>query len=178
MVTTLQNMWQEDWLLYHKVIFDGENRLVILNNNEPVFNAKVDIYSSWKEWTLLRDNSKFEPAFRVTGGDPVGGGTYTGDVYFTINNWRILLQDTSKINGVIYSDNYDSPYVTATDTKLVINNVSSLVQSLGFEGTVTISPNVTAADVWNYLLADANVSGSVGARISKLLTLANFLGLK
>lgn len=178
MVTMMQNAWQEEWLLYHKVIFDGVNKLIMINANEPEVSAKQDIYSSWKEWVLLRDNSKFDPALRVTGGDPIGGGAATGDVYFTINGWRVLLQNTSKINGVIYSDDFDTPYTTLNDTKLVINNVSSLVQSLGFTGSLTVSPTVTAQDVWDYLLAEADAPGSVGERITKLLTVAKFLGLK
>ena len=71
---TLLNTWQEDWLLYHKVVFDGENRLIIVNPGAPLVSVKTDIYSSWKEWAKLRDNAKFLPAIRTTGGDPVGLG--------------------------------------------------------------------------------------------------------
>lgn len=174
-------MWSEDWLLYHKVVFDGINKLVIIVPGEDEVDVKVDIYSSWKEWVRLRDNAKFEPAIRVSGGDPITGTALaTGDVYFMISGWRIYISDTCKITGVIYSDDYPSPFTLAGDAKLVTNSVSNLVQSLGFNGTVntTVSPNVTAQDIWDYLLSGANVSGSAGNRLKKLLTLAEFIGLK
>lgn len=173
---TLLNNWQEDWLLYHKVIFDGINRLIIVNPSEPVISVKADIYSAWKEWIRLRDHAKFAPAIRVVGGDPISATQFTGDTYFLTNNWRIFISDATQIDGVIYSDNYPSPFVTASDAKIVRNNVSSLVQSLGFTGN--LDSGQIAGAVWDYLMADADTPGSVGERLGKLLTVAKYLGLK
>ena len=50
---------QDYWELYHKVTFDGENKLIIINPGETDINVKRDIYSSWKEWILLRDYLKW-----------------------------------------------------------------------------------------------------------------------
>lgn len=175
---TLLNSWQEDWLLYHKVIFDGINRLVIVNPGEPVISVKTDIYSAWKEWIRLRDHAKFSPAIRVTGGDPISETQFTGDSYFMTNNWRIYISDATEIAGVIYSDNYPSPFVTASDAKIVRNSVSSLVQSLGFTGSLQADSGEIAGAVWDYLMADADTPGSVGERLGKLLTVAKYLGLK
>ena len=51
-------LWQmfgnDYWTLYHKVTFDGENRLIIINDGELNINVKQDIYSDWKEWALSR----------------------------------------------------------------------------------------------------------------------------
>lgn len=175
---TLLNNWQEDWLLYHKVVFDGLNRLIYINPDEPVISVKTDIYSSWKEWARLRDNAKFLPAIRTTGGDPVGGGQFTGDVYFMINNWQIYVSDATEINGIIYSDNFPSPFVTAPEANIVRSTVSSLAQSLGFSGTIEADNNQIAGAVWDYLMANADTPGSVGERLGKLLTVAKYLGLK
>lgn len=180
MLLMIQAQWSEDWLLYHKVIFDGENKLIIVNPNEPVITVKEHIYSSWKEWMRLRDNAKFLPALRVSGGDPIGGGAATGDVYFTLNGWKVMLLDNCEITGTLFSDDYPSPYIVDADTKIVTNKVSAISQSLGFNGTVnvTVDPNITPQEMWNYLVADANTPGSIGERMSKLLTVAKFLGLK
>lgn len=178
MLLTAELMWQEDWLLYHKVVFDGINRLIIINDNETSISIKEDVYSGWKQWTQLRDNAKFLPAIRTIGGDNLGGGQFAGDTYFTINNWRILVQNSCSISGVIYSDDFPSPFITPEDTKIVTNNVSNLVQSLGFSGTINADNELIAKAVWDYLMADIQTSGSVGDRIGKLLTVAKFLGLK
>lgn len=175
---TTELMWQEDWLLYHKVAFDGLNKLIIINDNETSVAVKEDIYSSWKEWTMLRDNSKFLPAIRSIGGDALGSSQFAGDTYFTVNGWKILVQNTCQISGVIYSDDFPSPFITPEDTKIVTNSVSSLVQSLGFSGTIDADNELIAKSVWDYLISDIQTSGSVGDRITKLLTVAKFLGLK
>jgi hypothetical protein len=178
MIVITENLWQEDWLLYHKVIFDGINRLIIINPNEPTISVKNDIYSSWKEWARLRDNAKFLPALRTTGGDPVGGGQSTGDVYFLINNWRVFVSSASEINGVLYSDNFPTPFVTDPGANIVRSTVSNLTQSLGFTGTIDADNEQIAGAVWDYLMTDANIPGSVGERLGKLLTVAKYLGLK
>jgi hypothetical protein len=173
-----ENMWQEDWLLYHKVIFDGINRLIIIDPNESSISVKNDIYSSWKEWTRLRDNTKFLPAIRTTGGDPVGGGQSTGDVYFLINNWRVFVSSAAEINGVLYSDDFPTPFITDPSANIVRSTVSNLAQSLGFTGTIDADNEQIAGAVWDYLMTDANTPGSVGERLGKLLTVAKYLGLK
>ncbi len=180
MLLMLNNMWGDDWLLYHKVVFDGENKLIIINPNEPAISVKEHIYSAWKEWMLLRDNSKFLPALRVSGGDPIGVGAATGDVYFTLNGWKVLLLNNCDITGTLYSDDYPSPFIVEEGAKIVTNKVSAISQSLGFTGTVnvTVDPNITPQEMWDYLVADANTPGSIGERMSKLLTVAKFLGLK
>lgn len=174
------NAFGEQWELNHKVTFDGENRIIHIADSVPSIDVKNDIYSSWKEWIQLYDNSKYLSAMRVTGGDPTSttGDVYTGDIYFLVNNWRIYVHANCEINGVIYSDDYPSPYLTDPDTKFIINKVSNLVQSLGFSGTVNANMDDAARSVWDYLMTDATVPGSVGERLGKLLTVAKYLGLK
>lgn len=104
MMLALHPNWWDDWLLYHKVTFDGELRRIYINSNETQIDVKVDLYSSWKEWAQLRDNTKFLPAFRTTGGDPVGSGLYSGDIYFLINGWQIVVDHPVTMQGSIYHD--------------------------------------------------------------------------
>ena len=132
-------MWlyfRNQWELNHKVTFDGINKLITVGANVFSISVKVDIYSAWKEWVQLYDYSKFDPAIRVTGGDPIGGGQYSGDLYFTINGWRILIDHSCNIDGTIYSDDYPSPFVQVSGTNIVTNKVSALVSVVAPQVTI------------------------------------------
>lgn len=45
-------------------------------------SVKTDLYSVWKEWLMVDDNSNRPQVFRAIGGDLVGSGRYAGDIYF------------------------------------------------------------------------------------------------
>jgi len=125
-------MWfWEDWLFYHDVIFDGENKLIYVNPNASYVDIKEDVYSSWKEWALVRDNLKFLSAIRGIGGDSIGGGLYAGDIYFLVNGWRLVLGHTVSFYGALFSDDYDSPFTTEEGTSLAQSTVSNLVLRTG-----------------------------------------------
>ena len=124
-----------------KCIFDGDNKLIYVNPNESEISVKEDVYSGWKEWVAVRENSKYPPAIRTTGGDPIPGtNQFTGDTYFLINGWRFLIDHSLNIDGVIYSDDFPSPFVQQSGTQIVTNKVSSLVQTVTTEsiGGVTV----------------------------------------
>lgn len=113
------------------VTFDGINKLIIVNEDTVSLDIKNDVYSAWKEWVSVRDNGKFLPAIRVTGGDPIGGGAFTGDVYFLQNNWRMIVNlNKNRISGVLYSDDYDTPYYDSDLNPLYAAKVSSLVNTV------------------------------------------------
>lgn len=124
-----------------KCIFDGENKLIFVNPEESTISIKEDVYSGWKEWAAVRDNSKYLPAIRTTGGDPIPGTSqFTGDSYFLINGWRFLIDHSLDIDGVIFSDDYPSPFIEIAGTQIVTNKVSSLVQTVTTEsiGGITV----------------------------------------
>jgi hypothetical protein len=123
-----------------KCVFDGENKLIYVNPDDSEISVKQDVYSAWKEWVSVRDNAKFLPAIRVTGGDPIAGTTsFTGDTYFLINGWRFLIDHSLNIDGVIYSDNFPSPFIQQAGTQIVTNKVSSLVQTVTTESIAGIT---------------------------------------
>jgi hypothetical protein len=126
------NYW-EDWEGFHSVTFDGTRRTITINPQVHELNVKEDIYSAWKEWMQIRDHSKFPPAFRTIGGDPVGGGLNAGDIYFLTNEWQIVVPQNVRINGVIYHD--DAPLLEpfiVSQVGGVISTVSNLVQTATF----------------------------------------------
>lgn len=72
------------------VTFDGPNKVITeisaAGDNEL---DVVEIYSEWKDWVRVSDNAKFEPAFAVTGGDPITATQNLGSTFFLENGWRI-----------------------------------------------------------------------------------------
>lgn len=55
-----------------------------------------DIYSAWKDWLLVDDNSKYLQAMDSAGGENLGGGEALGRAYFllTSNSWKICPRTT------------------------------------------------------------------------------------
>jgi hypothetical protein len=117
-----------------KCTFDGLNKIIYVNPDVTELSIRDDVYSNWKEWVQVRDNSKFAPAIRTTGGDPVGSGQFTGDVYFLINGWKLYVDLTKvSITGVLYSDNYNTAYYSLIGVPQFPVKVSSLVSVVATE---------------------------------------------
>ena len=175
-------MWAgfgQQWGLNHVVDFDGASKRIRIAPSASSLSVKADLYSAWKEWVQLYDNSKYLPAFRTIGGDPLGADQYAGDLYFLMNGWQIEVNHPITLTGVLYHDDGISPYIILPGGG-VTASVAALVQTTGFSGTINniVEPNILPKDVWDYLMAEANTPGSVGERLSKLLTVAKYLGLK
>lgn len=155
-----------------KVTIDGENRLIIINQDVTSLRVKEDIYSAWKDWVQVRKNAEFYAAFRTTGGDPVGGGLYTGDVYFLINNWKIVVNQQVTVEGIIYDETPGvSPFIVNPGGG-VINIVSNLAYQYSITGG---APSVD--EIWEYLLATNSLPGSAGDKLKQALTTGTFIAL-
>lgn len=155
-------MNQDLWTLYHKVTFDGANRLIIINDNELNINVKSDLYSSWKEWAAQRDYLKFLPAMRAVGGDPTIGGNFLGSTFFTINNWRIVISDSSVFDGNLFSDDYDSPFITIAGSKIARSQFSNLVD--------TVSAQIVPSDL---IAAGVATTGDISSQTTSLTDTIN-----
>lgn len=170
MAALVWGAWSPDWALGNKVDFDGASKLIYVHPEVTTLDIRQDIYSGWVDWVLLRDNAKFLPAIRYTGFDPIGGGQYTGDTYFLINGWKLVVDLRKvRVTGILYSDNYDTAYYTDQLVAQYPATVSALVNTVVIQTPATIVPP-TATEV-----ADAVW---VHSFTSKLLTVAKFLGLK
>lgn len=185
MSALIYSAWSQDWLLNSKVDFDGINKIIYVHPEVTSLDIRVDVYSRWIDWVVLRDNMKFLPVIRYTGFDPIGGGQYTGDTYFLINGWKLSV-DLSKVRvtGVLYSDNYDTAYYTPLMNPQYPATVSALVNTV----VVSSSTGITAAELWDYsnrtittpIPSTSEITNAVWEHpfVAKLLTIAKFLGLK
>jgi hypothetical protein len=121
---------QDYWLLFLKVSFDGVTKLITVNSNESVIDVKADLYSAWKRWIQTRDNLKYIAAMRTVGGDPTVQGEFLGATFFVTNGWRIVLTNATTIEGNIFSDDFDTPYLTEEGVVIAFSKVSNLIDQV------------------------------------------------
>jgi hypothetical protein len=121
---------QDYWLLFLKVSFDGVTKLITVNSNESVIDVQEDLYSAWKRWMQTRDNMKYINAMRTVGGDPTVGGEFLGATFFVTNGWRIVLTNATTIEGNIFSDDFDTPYLTEEGVVIAFSKVSNLIDKV------------------------------------------------
>lgn len=138
-----------------KVTFDGNNYLIIVNNGITALDVKVDLYSDWKEWVVQGDNSKYYPAFRTVGGDPLSTTVSLGDYYFLQNQvgygWRIRPYEgnhTLNITGNLVAEDPDYSMFVSTQGAYNVQvrlTTSSLTQTVNIAGGS--SSSITEADM-------------------------------
>lgn len=135
--------------------FDGPNKLIIGAytpvSSEFTADAAIDLYSDWKEWAVLDDNSKYAQALSTVGGEQIGVGVYTGSYFFLENGWKIrpIEQDHRLIvSGNLYTSDGTSPFVATLGSYNVLMELrnSSLTQGLSTSG----GSGATPAEVWAY----------------------------
>ena len=117
-----------------KVIFDGERELIIVNPGETSIDIRKDVYSEWKRWFIQDDNSKFNKAFRVVGGD-ILPEDQLGLTYFLLGNWKIRPFEGDHrliIKGNLYKQNGEDPIAdTIGDFKVTVSmKVSNLIDMI------------------------------------------------
>jgi hypothetical protein len=133
----------EYWNLYHKVTFDGPNKIIYVNDGVTELDVREDLYSDWKEWLFGYDgivDSKYLEALEGIGGQPLPGDRFLGSTFFLVNGWRIKPYAGSyklAINGNLYTTEGDTPFLDASVVEGQSNNiriestVSTLVETIG-----------------------------------------------
>lgn len=171
MVPVLQHHVHDLQPLAHKVTFDGAQRLILVNFEVTSLDIRLDVYSAWKEWSLLRDHTKFLFAIRSIGGDPTVQGQRAGDIYFLMNGWKLLFAPWRvQVTGILYSEDYTSAFFNPIGIMILPVVVSSLVT------TVETPTNVVTGD-----LSDVPTAAEIAAAVvahNKTLTLQRYLGLR
>lgn len=172
------------------VTFDGNNKIIIVDNGVTTLNA-VEVYSDWKEWVQTTDNSKYEQAFTVLGGDPLPGSLYLGTTLFLENNWRIRPYEGDHVltlEGNLYDRAGASPFVSTVGTYnvLITTRVSNLVDTVATGGSTGITntdiQNIaanTATKVWDKPTSNVITANTMGTHVKdKVLTTNKFISLK
>ena len=172
MISTFYGFWDE-WELYHKVTFDGERKLILINRGELDINIEIDVYSSWKEWVRLRDYAKFEQALRTVGGDPLVGDDSLGATFFLTNGWRMQTWDGDhqlNVVGNLFTEEAEPPFIPVTGpfTILINQRVSNLIDKVGFPGSV----EEMAEAVWDRLTEEHREPGTFGEKMGRRLVIA------
>lgn len=172
----------EYWNLYHKVTFDAENRLILVNDGVTELDWKVDVYSAWKEWMRLEnhyENPAVPPALRAIGGDDItsDGSRKVGTTFFLTNGWRLKPWGGDyrlSILGNVYTEEGEPIYVPVDgDYKIVIEQtLSSLVEIVSLDGGSTNPTCPTALEianaVWNQPATDNLGTGTFGMYVNML----------
>lgn len=196
MLTTMNYGFWEFWEEYspengfygsQKCTFDGDNKLIYINPGETEVYVKEDIYSGWKEWIQVRDNSKYIDAFRTTGGDPVGGGLYAGDIYFTVNGWKIVIQEQVNVTGIIYDDTPgQSPFIVAPGggVRNIVSNLAYAYSTTGASAPTVQqirqemdSNSTKLADIKSTVDTNATTLQQISIKQDDALTKGDFLAL-
>jgi len=153
-----------------KVVFDGLNKLIIINTGITQISVKNDLYSAWKEWVIQDGNSKWLQAFSAIGGEPTTGGKYLGTTYFLINGWKIRTWEGNHrlmVDGNIYSDDGSEifvPTLGAYNTQINITT-SNIVDAISTNGGASYTPEQLAQVIWAMATNTINIDGSIGKLI-------------
>jgi hypothetical protein len=112
-----------------KATFDGPNKIITIVTSETEIDVQRDLYSAWKRWVTINDNSKYLQAFRTVGGDPIGVGQTVSAYFFLLNGWRVRSWEGDHfltVNGNLFVDEGGSPFIpTLGDHQIVISLVVS-----------------------------------------------------
>jgi len=127
-----------------KVTFDGINKIITVNTGITALDVKIDLYSDWKEWSLL--NPSYLAAFRAVGGDELQPSYFLAPTFFLLNGWRIRPAEEDRILSVVgnlYVDGSSvSPYIpTIGSYNVMVNGTTSNIVNI-----VTTGSGVTSQD--------------------------------
>ncbi|HAW05868.1 MAG TPA: hypothetical protein DCW83_14370 [Saprospirales bacterium] len=147
------NNW-DLWQQYHKVTFDGVNKLILVNEGVTTLDVQTEVYSDWKEWAKLRsDNIVWSQAISTVGGDPITSETFVGDTYFLENGWRIQPWGSTAgyildVIGNIYTREPGQNPVNPTPNVSVTLTRSNITETSLVGGTTTTT---RLEEIWKIL---------------------------
>jgi hypothetical protein len=143
------DIWEEDG----KVTFNGHARTINVNSDATSLDLRHDVYSAWVRWVSRNQNSRYLPALRYSGADPIPGGE-TGVTFFLMNNWKLCYDANAvAVAGVLYSEDYDTAFWSNDGTDPIYPaTVSSLVNSaVSYQNVVTGDLSSVPAAVWAHI---------------------------
>lgn len=156
MAVAIWGAWGEEWALNEKVSFNGVTKQITVNAGVTTLDLRTDVYSAWVRWVTREANLRFAPAMRGVGADPIPGGE-TGVTLFLINGWKLVYDpNTVAVSGVLYSEDYDTAFWSASGSPIYPAKVSALVNNaVSYQNIVSGDPASIAAQVLAILQATA-----------------------
>lgn len=170
----LWQTWADEWALNEKVSFNGTTKRITVNAGVTSIDIREDVYSAWIRWLEREDNARYRLAMRVSGFDPIPGG-FTGATYFMTNGWKLEYDaNIVAVTGVLYSDDYATPFWSAEDLPIYPATVSSLVNS------AVITQNVVTGDLGDVPTKEeiaTQVRTTLAEELARIIELAKIHGL-
>lgn len=138
MAALLWGAWGVEWALTEKVSFNGALKMIKVNSGVTALDIRADVYPAWVRWVSREENARFFQAMRYSGGDPIPGGE-TGVTFFLMNGWKLVYDpNTVAVAGVLYSENYATPFWNSDGNPVYPATVASLVNSsVSYQNVVT-----------------------------------------
>lgn len=162
------------------ITFDGVSKIITLSIGTVELSVS-DLYSRWKDWILVSDNSKYLSAFSVVGGDDISlaDGTKVPLYAFLENGWRIRPQEANHTlnvkSGILLVAGGGDPFINTIGSFVVRVNYQQPVQAITVNtagGSSGPDADTIAAAVWNKLLASHTIPGSAGKTVQDTLTIS------
>jgi hypothetical protein len=148
MLSLYYGFW-DYWRLYHKVTFDGVNRLILVNDGVTELDVQTDIYSAWKEWILSTpdgQNARYLQALATVGGEPTVAGQRLDVTYFLINGWRIKPYPGSYTLNIIGNIFDVDGGEIKTDADVIENNPNNITINTNTSVIVRqVNPEITVS---------------------------------
>lgn len=112
------------------VTFNGPLKRIQVNAGITEIDVR-EMYSAWKDWARLSDNTKWLKALEVVGGDDIGGGQFAPIFFFLLNGWRIRPDDTSGAHTLLISTNLYSVPASADKYEEIAGVAIEVTQTSG-----------------------------------------------
>ena len=173
-----------------KVTFDGYNKLIYVNEGETELDAKIDIYSAWKEWSSVLKTGFFDPdkgltyppdaqnlqwplAITAVGGESISATEFLGTSFFLENGWRIKPWTSAAgyvltITGNLFTrEAGENPVIPESNVTVNLFR-SSIVLATQTDVQLTDADKTAIADgVWTKSTA-GSVAGSYGRLVNNI----------
>lgn len=154
--------------------FDAAQKRISLSAGTVSLDVRA-VYSRWKEWAQAADNSKYLPAFSVTGGDTIdaASGTSIPCYAFLQDGWRVKPQEAhhtlNVTGGVLLVSGGGDPFVETAGSYVVRINYQQPVQAITVSTGGTVAPTQQQIrDAMALSTAEAAAAGSLDDKINDL----------
>lgn len=118
--------------------FDGNTKIIALDTGVRTFTT-TELYSEWKDWVMLSDNSKFEQAMRAIGNEPLSPTNNSPAFFFLMNGWRIQPEDVNHVltidGNLLVDGGVGDLFVFSGSSAIQIQQNTSIVPGVSSSGS-------------------------------------------